>query len=89
MPTKRYSTEQIVNSLRQAEVELARGLRTPAVCKKLGICVQTYNRWRKEYSGWTRPSGSRRAVCWRVRRVTSPPVPAFSSARRNHGTTVV
>ena len=36
MPTKRYSTEQIVSKLRQAEVELSRGLRTPQVCKKLG-----------------------------------------------------
>ena len=36
MPTTRYSTEQIVSKLRQAEVELSRGLRTPAVCKKLG-----------------------------------------------------
>ena len=28
MPRKRYSTEQIVTKLRQAEVELGRGLRT-------------------------------------------------------------
>ena len=51
MPTKRYSTEQIVSKLRQAEVELSRGLRTPQVCKKLGISEQTYYRWRKEYGG--------------------------------------
>ena len=37
MPRKRYSTEQIVTKLRQAEVALGRGLRTPQVCKKLGI----------------------------------------------------
>ena len=49
MPTTRYSTEQIVSKLRQAEVELSRGLRTPAVCKKLGVSEQTYYRWRKEY----------------------------------------
>ena len=42
MPTKRYSTEQIVSKLRQAEVELGRGLRTPAMCKKLGVSEQTY-----------------------------------------------
>ena len=30
MPTKRYSTEQIISKLRQAEVELSRGLRTPS-----------------------------------------------------------
>ena len=51
MPTTRYSTEQIVSKLRQAEVELSRGLRTPAVCKKLGVSEQTYYRWRKEYGG--------------------------------------
>ena len=51
MPTKRYSTEQIVSKLRPAEVELSRGLRFPQVCKKLGISEQTYYRWRKEYGG--------------------------------------
>ena len=51
MPTKRYSTEQIVSKLRQAEVELGRGLRVPQMCKKLGISEQTYYRWRKEYGG--------------------------------------
>ena len=51
MPRKRYSTEQIVTRLRQAEVELGRGLRTPQVSKKLGISEQTYYRWRKEYGG--------------------------------------
>ena len=51
MPRTRYSTEQIVTKLRQAEVELGRGLRTPEVCKKLGISEQTYYRWRKEYGG--------------------------------------
>ena len=51
MPRKRYSTEQIVTKLRQAEVELGRGLRTPQVCKKLVVSEQTYYRWRKEYGG--------------------------------------
>jgi len=51
MPRKNYSTEQIVTKLRQAEVELGRGVRTPQVCKKLGISEQTYYRWRKEDGG--------------------------------------
>ncbi len=51
MPRKRFSTEQIITKLRQAEVELRRGVRTPQVCKKLGISEQTYYRWRKEYGG--------------------------------------
>ena len=41
MPRKRYSTEQIVTKLRQAEVELGRGLRMPELCKKLGVSEQT------------------------------------------------
>ena len=51
MPRKRYSTEQIVTKLRQAEVELGRGLHVPQVCKTLGISEQSYYRWRKEYGG--------------------------------------
>jgi putative transposase len=51
MPRKRYSTDQIIARLRQADVELSRGLRTPLVCKRLGISEQTYYRWRKEYGG--------------------------------------
>ena len=51
MPRTRYSTEQIVTKLRQAEVELSSGLRTPQVCKQLGVSEQTYYRWRKEYGG--------------------------------------
>ena len=51
MPRKRFSTEQIITKLRQAEVELSRGLRAPQVCKKLGVSEQTYSRWRKEYGG--------------------------------------
>ncbi len=48
---KRYSPEQIINKLREAEVELSRGRTVGEVCKKLGITDQTYYRWRKEYGG--------------------------------------
>ncbi len=51
MARKRYTTEQIITKLREAEVELAKGQTTPQVCKKLGISDQTYYRWRKEYGG--------------------------------------
>lgn len=46
---KRYTAEQIVNKLREAEVELAKGLTIVSVAKKLGITDQTYYRWRREY----------------------------------------
>ena len=36
MPRTRYSTEQIVTKLRQAEVELSRGLRTPQGLQEAG-----------------------------------------------------
>ena len=32
-------------------MEFGRGLRTPQICKKLGVSEQTYYRWRKEYGG--------------------------------------
>ena len=51
MGRKRHTAEQIIRKLREAEVELARGLRTPDVARKLGITEQTYYRWRKEYGG--------------------------------------
>jgi putative transposase len=49
MPRKRYTSEQIIIHLREAEVELAKGQSTAEVCRKLGITEQTYYRWRKEY----------------------------------------
>jgi len=51
MPRKRYSPEQIVAKLRQADVELSKGHTTVQIFKKLGIAEQTYYRWRREYGG--------------------------------------
>jgi putative transposase len=51
---RKHTPEGIINKLREAEVELARGLGIPAVCKKLGVTEQTYYRWRKEYGGLQR-----------------------------------
>lgn len=51
MGRKRHSAEEVVNKLRQADVELAKGSTIAAVCKVLGITDQTYFRWRKEYGG--------------------------------------
>ena len=47
----RHTTEQIVNKLRHADVELAKGQSISAVCKIIGITDHTYFRWRKEYGG--------------------------------------
>ena len=51
MSRKRYTVEQIIRKLREAEVELARGTKTLQVCRNLGISEQTYYRWRKQYGG--------------------------------------
>jgi transposase-like protein len=51
MSRKRCTVEQIIRKLREAEIELGRGLTTPKMCKKLGISEQTYYRWRKQYGG--------------------------------------
>ena len=51
MSTKRYKPEQVVNLLRQIEVETANGKTTPQACRDAQITVQTYYRWRKEFGG--------------------------------------
>ena len=48
---KRHSAQQIVAKLRQADVELGKGLKVPEVCRQLGISEQTYYRWRTKYGG--------------------------------------
>ena len=44
MPRKRYTAEQIITKLRQAEVEIARGQPVAEVCRKLSTSEQTYYR---------------------------------------------
>ena len=51
MSRKRYSPEQIINILREAEVRISQGRRTGEVCRGLGISEQSYYRWRQEYGG--------------------------------------
>jgi putative transposase len=51
MPRKRFTAEQIITKLREAEVLLSRGQATAEVCRQLDISENTYYRWRKEYGG--------------------------------------
>ena len=51
MARKRYTSEQIIHLLREAEVGLANGKTVGIVCRELGISEQTYYRWRNEYGG--------------------------------------
>ena len=49
MPGKRYSVEQIVAKLREAERLQGQGQTIPQVCKRLGVSEQTFYRWRTKY----------------------------------------
>ena len=51
MARKRYTVEQIIGKLREAEVRLSQGETVPEVSRSLGVSEQTYYRWRKEYGG--------------------------------------
>ncbi len=48
---KRFTPEQIVSKLRQADIELGKGHTVPEVCRKIEVSQQTYYRWRQKYGG--------------------------------------
>jgi len=48
---KKYRPEQIVEKLRQADVELGKGLTVKEVCRAIEVTEQTYYRWRQKYGG--------------------------------------
>ncbi len=47
MSRKRFTTEQIIYALKQAE----NGKRVRAVCRELGVSEQSFYQWRKKYGG--------------------------------------
>ena len=51
MAGKRYTAEQIIGHLRQAEIRISEGKTVAEVVRELGVSEQTYYRWRKEYGG--------------------------------------
>jgi putative transposase len=51
MPRKRFTAEQIITKLREAEVLLSKGQKVGEVCRQLNVSENTYFRWRKEYGG--------------------------------------
>ena len=51
MARKRYTPEQIIRKLREAEVFIAEGMTAAEAARKIGVSEQTYYRWRKEYGG--------------------------------------
>ena len=51
MARKRYTTEEIIRKLREADVLLGQGTGVMEVVRQLGVSDVTYYRWRKEYGG--------------------------------------
>jgi putative transposase len=51
MESKRYSLDQVLEVLQEAQSRLTGGSDLTQVCRELGISEQTYYRWRKLYGG--------------------------------------
>ena len=51
MAKKGYAPEQIINKLREAELQLHQGATIAVVSKSIGVSSHTYYRWRREYGG--------------------------------------
>ena len=49
MKKSKYSEEQIIGILKEAEA----GIAVPELCRKYGISDQTYYNWRSKYGGMT------------------------------------
>ena len=54
MTGKREKPEDIVLKLRQVEVLQGQGMSVQEAVRQIGVSVQTYYRWRKEYGGMSR-----------------------------------
>lgn len=51
MAKRKYSSEEVIHKLREADVLLGQGKTILEAVKQLGITDQTYFRWRKAYGG--------------------------------------
>jgi transposase-like protein len=51
MAKRKYTSEEIIHKLREADVLLGQGKSILEACKQLGVTDQTYFRWRKSYGG--------------------------------------
>ena len=51
MRKRKYTPEQIIEKLREAEVRLSKGETLGQTCRGIGVSEQTYYRWRNEYGG--------------------------------------
>lgn len=51
MPKHRYTTEEIIHKLREADVLIGQGQTVSLAAKQIGVTEQTYFRWRKSHGG--------------------------------------
>ena len=51
MSVKRYTPEDVVRKLREADVLLSQGVTVAEVVRRLGVNKVTYYRWRREFGG--------------------------------------
>jgi len=51
MAKQRYTTEEIIHKLREADVLIGQGQTMGQVTKQIGVTEQTYFRWRKSHGG--------------------------------------
>ena len=49
MPKRVFTTEQIINKLREVELDLGKGITIQEAVRKIEVTEQTYYRWRKLY----------------------------------------
>ena len=51
MPKKTFTPEQIIQKLREVEVNLSKGLPVQEAVRQIEVTEQTYYRWKKTYGG--------------------------------------
>jgi putative transposase len=51
MTKQRFTTEEIIHKLREADVLIGQGKTVIDACKQLGVTDKTYFRWRKSHGG--------------------------------------
>ena len=51
MGKRKFTVEEIINKLREAEVLQSKGMAQAEVVRQLGVSDVTYYKWRKEYGG--------------------------------------
>jgi putative transposase len=59
---KRFTPEQIVAKLREAEKLQGQGYTIPQLCKRLGITEQTFYRWRLKFGTMSEAEAARLKV---------------------------